>query len=191
MELLNVPNILTLLRILLIPPALYYLDQGLFKNSLILIIIIIISDFLDGIIARKFNLTTNFGSILDPIADKIVVLSFFSYLLLVNKVNILYYLIILIRDISQLLSVPILIIWKKINFKVKPKIIPKWGTAFNFLILLLICTTIFSKEIKMFTFYDYILNSLYVISGLIEIYILSTYIPRFVEIYLGRHDTFE
>jgi cardiolipin synthase len=167
------------------------LDQGLFKNSLILIIIIINSDFLDGIIARKFNLTTNVGSILDPIADKIVVLSFFSYLLLVNKVNFLYYLIILIRDISQLLSVPILIMWKKINFKVKPKIIPKWGTAFNFLILLLICTTIFIKEIKMFIFYDYILNSLYIFSGLIEIYILSTYIPRFVDIYLGRHDTFE
>ncbi len=191
MELLYVPNLLTLLRLILILPALYYLDQSLYKNSLILIIIIIISDFLDGIIARKFNLITNIGSILDPIVDKIVVLSFFSYLLIVNKVDYLYFLIILTRDISQLLSVPILIMWKKIKFKVQPKLIPKFGTALNFLILLLICSTIFIKEIKIFPFFDYILNFLYIVSGLIEIYILSTYIPRFIEIYSGRHDTFE
>jgi len=191
MELLYVPNILTLLRILLILPALYYLDHGLFKNSLVLIIIIILTDFLDGIIARRFNLITNIGSILDPIADKVVVLSFFSYLLLVNKVNLFYYLIILIRDISQLLSVPILIMWKQIKFKVQPKIIPKWGTALNFLILILICSTIFNKEIKILIYFDYVLNFLYIISSLIEIYILLTYIPRFIEIYTGKHDTFE
>ncbi len=191
MELFYVPNLLSILRIFLIPPALYYLDQGSFFYSILLVFIIIITDLLDGLIARKFNLTTNIGSILDPIADKIVVISFYSYLLLVNKVNLLYFIIIIIRDISQLMSIPVLIMWKKIYFKVKPKLIPKIGTLLNFLILFIITITLFLNEIKIFRYYEIILNSLYIISGTIEIYILSTFIPRFVEIYTGRHDTFE
>ncbi len=191
MELFYVPNLLSILRIFLIPLALYYLDQGSFFYSILLVFIIIITDLLDGLIARRFNLITNIGSILDPIADKIVVISFYSYLLLVNKVNLLYFIIIIIRDISQLMSIPVLIMWKKIYFNVKPKLIPKIGTLLNFLILFIITITLFLNEIKVFRYYEILLNSLYIISGTIEIYILSTFIPRFVEIYTGRHDTFE
>jgi cardiolipin synthase len=191
MELFYVPNLLSILRILLIPPAVYYIDQGSFFYSILLIFIIIITDFLDGIIARRFNLITNIGSILDPIADKIVVISFYSYLLLVNKVNLLYFIIIMIRDLSQLMSIPVLVIWKKINFKVKPKLIPKIGTMLNFIILFIITLTLFLNEIKIFPYFDILLNTLYIVSATIEIFILSTFIPRFVEIYTGRHDTFE
>jgi cardiolipin synthase len=136
-------------------------------------------------------MTSYIGSIMDPIADKIVVISIFTYLYFVNKVLLFYYILILIRDISQLLSIPILLLWKKIQFKVKPKVIPKWGTALNFIILALICTTFLFPNLNSNNNYIYLLYSIYAISGIIEIYIISTYIPRFIQIYLGTHDTFE
>lgn len=186
-----IPNILTVSRVILVPPALFYIDKGDFDIAVYLMIYIFISDFLDGIIARKFNMVSTLGSILDPIADKLVVLSFFSYLLIINKVNLLYFIIILFRDISQLMSVPVLLLWKKIQFKVNPKMIPKWGTALNFLILGIIGMTIPYPKVMDNEIYLYTINLLYVVSGIIEIYILATYIPRFIQIYSGTHDTFE
>jgi cardiolipin synthase len=190
-DLLLFPNILTLSRIFLIFPAIYYLDIGMYYVSFSFLIILFLTDYFDGFFARKFQMTSYIGSILDPIADKIVVISIFTYLYYVNKVLMFYYILILIRDISQLLSIPILLIWKNIQFKVKPKLIPKWGTALNFIILVLICSTFIFPILNIENNYIYLIYSIYAISSVIEIYIISTYIPRFIQIYLGTHDTFE
>ena len=190
-DLLLLPNILTFSRIFLIFPSLYYLDNGLYYTSFSFLIILFLTDYFDGFFARKLQMTSYIGSIMDPIADKIVVISIFTYLYFVNKVLLFYYILILIRDISQLLSIPILLLWKKIQFKVKPKVIPKWGTALNFFILVLICITFLFPDLNSNNNYIYLLYSIYAISGIIEIYIISTYIPRFIQIYLGTHDTFE
>lgn len=186
-----IPNLLTVSRIILVFPAIYYLDGGIYDIALYIILFVFLSDFLDGIIARKFGMTSYIGSILDPIADKIVVISLFTYLLFVNRVNLLYYLLIITRDISQLMSIPVLLLWKKIHFHVKPKLLPKWGTALNFTLLGLVGLTVPFPKLNSYVGYVYLLYFLYTISGLIEIYILSTYIPRFIEIYQGNHNTFE
>jgi cardiolipin synthase len=190
-DLLLIPNILTLSRILLIFPSIYYLDNETYYASFAFLVFLFLTDYFDGFFARKLHMTSYLGSILDPIADKIVVISIFTYLYYVEKVLLFYYILILIRDISQLLSIPILLLWKKIQFKVKPKLIPKWGTALNFLILVLICITYIFPVLNSDTNYIYLTYSIYAISSLIEIFIVSTYIPRFVQIYLGTHDTFE
>lgn len=76
----NVPNQLTVLRFIL---ALFYLglmSWGTFAAQLIGLIVFIIAaitDFLDGAIARRHNLHTNFGKLMDPLADKVLMLAAF------------------------------------------------------------------------------------------------------------------
>ena len=72
----NLPNKLTLIRIIMIPlfVAVFYIDFSLhFIVSAIVFALASLTDFLDGKIARKYNLVTNLGKFLDPIADKVLV----------------------------------------------------------------------------------------------------------------------
>ena len=69
----NFPNILSLSRILLSFPVIIFFEYGYFVFSLIIFVIASITDFLDGFIARKKNLTSELGALLDLIADKLFV----------------------------------------------------------------------------------------------------------------------
>ncbi|MBQ8541333.1 MAG: CDP-diacylglycerol--glycerol-3-phosphate 3-phosphatidyltransferase [Clostridia bacterium] len=69
----NLPNKLTLLRIVLVPVCMALMLTGHFYIALGVFIVASITDFLDGYIARKNNLVTSFGKIMDPLADKILV----------------------------------------------------------------------------------------------------------------------
>lgn len=76
----NLPNKLTVLRMILIIPFVIILLSGYFGDysSLIALIIFVVAsltDMLDGKIARKYNLVTNFGKFMDPLADKVLVSS--------------------------------------------------------------------------------------------------------------------
>lgn len=75
----NIPNKLSMLRIILIPFMLFfYLADFVPYGKIIAIAIFIVAaftDMLDGHIARKYNLVTNLGKLLDPIADKLLVVS--------------------------------------------------------------------------------------------------------------------
>ena len=76
----NLPNILTISRIFMIPifVLFFYLSfTGHYFVALGIFVIACSTDFLDGMIARKYNLVTNLGKFLDPIADKVLVLSAF------------------------------------------------------------------------------------------------------------------
>lgn len=66
----QIPNILTVARFLLIPFIIYYIATDQFILALIFLIISGLTDVLDGWIARKFNFITNFGKLIDPLADK-------------------------------------------------------------------------------------------------------------------------
>ncbi|MFQ9668231.1 CDP-alcohol phosphatidyltransferase family protein [Thomasclavelia spiroformis] len=71
----NMPNCLCFFRILLIPLFLYVYFVADFKNRYLVAAFVLvisgISDFLDGFIARKFNMVTDFGKFIDPVADKL------------------------------------------------------------------------------------------------------------------------
>ena len=74
----NLPNKLTILRTILIIPFVIILLTGCFGSwsdwiALFIFILASITDLLDGKIARKYNLITNFGKFMDPLADKLLV----------------------------------------------------------------------------------------------------------------------
>ncbi len=71
----NLPNKLTILRILLIPVFMIVLLRGYYYASAAVFIVAALTDLLDGYLARKYNLVTNFGKIMDPLADKLLVTS--------------------------------------------------------------------------------------------------------------------
>lgn len=66
----HVPNILTIIRFFLIPIILYFIFTEQYISAFIVLTISGLTDVLDGIIARKFNCITNFGKLIDPLADK-------------------------------------------------------------------------------------------------------------------------
>lgn len=66
----NVPNILTMIRFALIPFIILALAYNKFLLAFILLTLSALTDVLDGFIARKYNLITDFGKLMDPLADK-------------------------------------------------------------------------------------------------------------------------
>ena len=76
----NLPNKLTVLRVIMVPFFVFFMltDVGGAANkwiALVLFIVASLTDMLDGKIARKYNLVTNFGKFMDPLADKLLVCS--------------------------------------------------------------------------------------------------------------------
>ena len=76
---LNLPNLLIFFRILLIPVFLYFIlhtgpDESLFRwIALIVFLVASFTDFLDGLLARRWNTVSSFGKLMDPLADKMLV----------------------------------------------------------------------------------------------------------------------
>ena len=78
----NVPNLLTLLRLLMIPLYLVLFLHGLKYPALFIFLAASLTDLLDGMIARRYHLITDLGKLMDPLADKLMVLSVLFTLLI-------------------------------------------------------------------------------------------------------------
>ncbi|WP_099187165.1 CDP-diacylglycerol--glycerol-3-phosphate 3-phosphatidyltransferase [Tepidibacter mesophilus] len=99
----NLANKLTILRILLVPVFVVVILSDI-KNSLLIsasiFAIASITDFLDGYIARKYNLVTNFGKFMDPLADKLLVAAAFITMVDLNLVSSWAVIIIISREFA-------------------------------------------------------------------------------------------
>jgi CDP-diacylglycerol--glycerol-3-phosphate 3-phosphatidyltransferase len=82
-KLVNIPNLLTLLRMLLIPVFVLLFYAQSYLTAAIVFAVAAITDWLDGYLARKLNQSTPFGAFLDPVADKLMVV--FALVLLVEQ----------------------------------------------------------------------------------------------------------
>jgi cardiolipin synthase len=74
MQSLNIPNILTTLRVMAAPLLAYSLLRGYFEFAFYIFILAAVTDALDGWIARHFHLMTHYGAVMDPLADKLITL---------------------------------------------------------------------------------------------------------------------
>ena len=94
----NVPNVLTLLRVIAAPLLAYFLMRGYYDYALYTFVLAAITDALDGFIARRFNLYTEFGAALDPLADKLITLTCLVILTFQGWVPLWLTLAIVVRD---------------------------------------------------------------------------------------------
>ena len=99
----NLPNKLTILRVIMVPFFVLFMltDIGGPANkwiSLILFVVASLTDLLDGKIARKYNLVTNFGKFMDPLADKLLVCSAMICLIEMNKLDAWIVIVIISRE---------------------------------------------------------------------------------------------
>ena len=101
---LTIPNLLSILRILLIFPLAFNVWYDNLKIVAVLVVIACISDYLDGIIARHFNQISEWGKILDPLADKLSIGIMMVVLYLKQQVPLWLLLIVIGRDIAILLA---------------------------------------------------------------------------------------
>jgi CDP-diacylglycerol--glycerol-3-phosphate 3-phosphatidyltransferase len=102
-ESLNVPNLITLTRILLIPVfvALFVTpDPDRSIMAAVVFVTAAVSDLLDGYLARRSGQVTKLGKLLDPIADKLLVLSALILLLNIDRVSALVAILILAREVA-------------------------------------------------------------------------------------------
>lgn len=102
---LTLPTLLTWARIVAIPliVGVFYLDVSMPSRNLVatvLFVMVALTDWLDGYLARKLNQTSAFGAFLDPVADKILVCAALLVLLELGRVNALVALVIIGREIA-------------------------------------------------------------------------------------------
>jgi CDP-diacylglycerol--glycerol-3-phosphate 3-phosphatidyltransferase len=102
-ESINVPNLLTLTRILLIPVFVVLFatpDPGRSITAAIVFVVAAVTDLLDGYLARRSGQVTKLGKLLDPIADKLLVLSALILLVNVDRVSALVAILIIAREVA-------------------------------------------------------------------------------------------
>ena len=76
----QIPNIISIFRIFLVAPILYYLWSSEWQTAFVLVLIAGVSDGLDGYLARTFSWESELGAVLDPVADKILLIGIFVVL---------------------------------------------------------------------------------------------------------------
>ena len=94
----NLPNKLTIFRCFLIIPFVVLFLMGYDLIATIIFVVASFTDFLDGNIARKYNLVTNFGKFMDPLADKLLVCSALICLVEMGRLEAWIVLIIIARE---------------------------------------------------------------------------------------------
>ena len=132
---LNLPNFLTLIRILTIPFFLVYLSYHRYGEALIIFVIGGVTDFLDGLAARLMNQQTALGAYLDPIADKLLVITSFIMLGLIDGIPEWLAVVVVSRDILILMGYGIIYLLVEERPPVKPSMIGKWSTMLQLLTL--------------------------------------------------------
>lgn len=132
----DIPNIISILRIVLVVPIAYFLWNQDYLIALVLFLIGGLSDGLDGFLARRYKWETDLGVILDPMGDKLMMLT--AYLLLGWDGLLAWWLVslVLFRDIIIVLGT---LLYRKFigEAKLKPLFISKLNTVFQILLVLI------------------------------------------------------
>ncbi|XP_053211037.1 probable cardiolipin synthase (CMP-forming) [Panonychus citri] len=189
----TIPNGLCLFRILVSPIVAYTIINNQPVASVAICIVAGLSDFADGFIARRYeSQKSTLGSIIDPVADKILVTTLFLSTAISGQLPVLLASIVIGRDLIlilgaafkryQLMSQPRTLLQffnlKGLNMEVKSSMISKWNTTFQFtLISLTIASPILNISDSIFLIYfQYLVATTTIASGVDYIFNRDKYI---------------
>ncbi len=133
----NIPNILTALRFIIIPVFAYYLITRHYIIAVILFLAGGLTDILDGYIARRLNLVTSWGKIADPLADKLIQITALVILSLVLKVVPVELLLIIMAK-ELLMGIGALVLYKQNHFVVSANWYGKMATVVFYLAIVML-----------------------------------------------------
>ncbi len=112
-RILTLANGISISRIFLSLPLIYYLDKDSLSIAIGIIVLIILTDLVDGWVARKVDEITHFGKLIDPVADKVCMLVVIIFLIFkIGLPMLLFFLILAIRDIV-LITIGIYLMFKQ------------------------------------------------------------------------------
>ncbi len=108
MKKLTIPNIITFVRLFLVPIIIYFILNQKIKTALILFVISIISDMFDGFLARRLKQATYYGGVFDALTDTILIFSTVTALYLTNQLQLKFLLLLMSPKIITFILLTIL-----------------------------------------------------------------------------------
>jgi cardiolipin synthase len=124
----TIPNLITVGRLILVPLVVVMILQGRWGAAFTLFLVAGVSDGIDGFIARRFDMRSEFGAYLDPIADKALLVSIYVTLALVGVLPAWLAVVVVSRDIMIVAAV--LLSWVMARpVKMNPSLLSKVNTA--------------------------------------------------------------
>ncbi|MDP9130567.1 MAG: CDP-alcohol phosphatidyltransferase family protein [Candidatus Binatota bacterium] len=172
---LNLPNTLTLIRILTIPIFLEFLAYHLYWQALVVFTIGGLTDFFDGLAARWLNQKTALGAYLDPVADKLLVISSFIMLGLIDGLPMWLTVVVVVRDALIIVGYGAIYLLVEEKLAVRPSLIGKWSTTLQ----------LFTLAVALVTLHDANLLHPYVLTGFIALSATATVVSGLQYLYRG------
>ena len=173
---LTVPNVLTAIRILIIPPMARLLLKQNYIASGALLLLSALSDLFDGFIARKFDQITDLGKILDPIADKLTLIAVVMCMSVLYPDTLMFIIVLFVKEILMLCGGAFLL-----RMKIKPPAARWYGKVSTTIFYTSIITLVVLKAVWGFT--NHVLSiTLIAVTTVTMLFSLTMYFMVFVEI---------
>jgi cardiolipin synthase len=144
---LNLPNFLTLIRILAIPFFLVLLASHLYLDALAVFILGGVTDGLDGFVARRTNQKTALGALLDPVADKLLLMSSFIMLGVMDGIPLWLIVLVVSRDAVILVGYAAISFLVEERFEVQPTMMGKLSTVFQLITVGVVLTMLADSQL--------------------------------------------
>jgi cardiolipin synthase (CMP-forming) len=162
----TIPNLLTLIRILLTPVMIWLLLDSRLNYALVVFFIAGLTDGLDGLIARLFHQKTKLGAYLDPLADKLLLVSSFILLGHLRLVPVWLSLVVVSRDVIILLGL-VTLMFHNVSVEIKPSMLSKLTTLVQlFTVLVVLSSTYHSFALWIYTALFLLAAAVSIASGL-------------------------
>jgi cardiolipin synthase (CMP-forming) len=125
---LNLPNLITIARILLVPVVVWAIASHEMQVAFILFLLAGVSDAVDGFLAKRFHMKSELGAYLDPLADKVLIVSIYVALGITEAIPRWIVILVVSRDILIVGGIMLAVLLGK-PMKVKPVLVSKLNTA--------------------------------------------------------------